>query len=181
MAQPPSGCARRPFLWDTRCRVPLATYPGGRREDRLPEPEGPGAAAPIRSCSRWGLPCRPRCRVRGGLLPHPFTLTPNASGAVCFLWHFPWGRPRRALPGTVFPWSPDFPPRRPKANGAAVRPTGNFRLRERRPGRQGQPCSVRASLSAAFVPRLPTVDRDRRRLSCAPRRRIRACGQGGLP
>ena len=30
--------------------------------------------------------------------------------AVCFLWHFPWGRPRRALPGTVFPWSPDFPP-----------------------------------------------------------------------
>ncbi|GGA46656.1 hypothetical protein GCM10011499_15500 [Pelagibacterium lentulum] len=29
--------------------------------------------------------------------------------AVCFLWHFPWGRPRRALPGTVFSWSPDFP------------------------------------------------------------------------
>jgi hypothetical protein len=27
-----------------------------------------------------------------------------------FLWHFPWGRPRRALPGTVLPWSPDFPP-----------------------------------------------------------------------
>ena len=26
-----------------------------------------------------------------------------------FLWHFPWGRPRRALPGTVSPWSPDFP------------------------------------------------------------------------
>jgi len=31
--------------------------------------------------------------------------------AVYFLLHFPWGRPRRALPGTVFPWSPDFPPR----------------------------------------------------------------------
>ena len=29
---------------------------------------------------------------------------------VCFLLHFPWGHPRRALPGTVFPWSPDFPP-----------------------------------------------------------------------
>jgi len=29
--------------------------------------------------------------------------------AVCFLWHFPWSRPRRELPGTVFPWSPDFP------------------------------------------------------------------------
>ncbi len=31
---------------------------------------------PIRFCSRWGLPCRFRCRSRGGLLPHPFTLTP---------------------------------------------------------------------------------------------------------
>ena len=30
--------------------------------------------------------------------------------AVCFLWHCPWGRPRRPLAGTVFPWSPDFPP-----------------------------------------------------------------------
>ena len=29
---------------------------------------------PIRPCSRWGLPCRPRCRGRGALLPHPFTL-----------------------------------------------------------------------------------------------------------
>jgi hypothetical protein len=70
-------------------------------------------AAPIRSCSRWGLPCRPCCQGRGALLPHPFTLAPGGPGAVCFLWHFPWGRPRRALPGTVFPWSPDFPPSRP--------------------------------------------------------------------
>ena len=31
-------------------------------------------AAPIRSCSRWGLPCRRRCRRRGALLPHRFTL-----------------------------------------------------------------------------------------------------------
>ena len=42
---------------------------------------GPGIASkaravPIRSCSRWGLPCRPCCQRRGGLLPHPFTLTP---------------------------------------------------------------------------------------------------------
>ena len=32
-------------------------------------------AVPIRSCSRWGLPCRLRCRRRGALLPHHFTLT----------------------------------------------------------------------------------------------------------
>ena len=29
--------------------------------------------------------------------------------AVCFLWHYPWGRPRRTLSGAVSPWSPDFP------------------------------------------------------------------------
>jgi len=88
-------------------------------------------AVPIWSCSRWGLPCRPRCRERGAPLPHPFALTgrPGLSArprpAVCFLWHFPWGRPRRALPGTVFPWSPDFPPP-PGRNRAtaAIRPSG---------------------------------------------------------
>src|SRR3569623_1365080 len=32
-------------------------------------------AFPIRSCSRWCLPCRRRCRKRGALLPHLFTLT----------------------------------------------------------------------------------------------------------
>jgi hypothetical protein len=35
----------------------------------------PGRVAPIWSCSRRGLPCRPCCQVRGALLPHPFTLT----------------------------------------------------------------------------------------------------------
>ena len=34
-----------------------------------------GAVVPTWSCSRWGLPCRRRCRRRGALLPHPFTLT----------------------------------------------------------------------------------------------------------
>lgn len=46
--------------------------------------------------------------------------------AVRSLWRFPWGRPRRTLSGTVFPWSPDFPP--PRA-GAAVRPTGEGEMR----------------------------------------------------
>jgi hypothetical protein len=36
--------------------------------------------APIWSCSRRGLPCRPGYPVRGGLLPHPFTLTISANG-----------------------------------------------------------------------------------------------------
>jgi hypothetical protein len=47
----------------------------------------------------------PRCALAAPF--HPYR---RLAPAVCFLWHFPWGRPRRALPGTVFPWSPDFPP-----------------------------------------------------------------------
>lgn len=69
-------------------------------------------ATPIRFCSRWGLPCRLRCRRRGALLPHRFTRA-EMNPAVCFLWHFPWGCPRRTLSGTVIPWSPDFPLRPP--------------------------------------------------------------------
>jgi len=69
-------------------------------------------AVPIRSCSRCGLPCRFRCRTRGALLPHLFTLAAPAfwvGEAVRSLWHCPWGCPRRKLSGTVCRWSPDFP------------------------------------------------------------------------
>src|SRR5947207_3037428 len=89
---------------------------------------------------RRGRPARQRqpkasaaCRSYLVLLPVGFTLPPPLPAARCaltapfhpcrpaglaaphglggvFLWHFPWGRPRRALPGTVLPWSPDFPP-----------------------------------------------------------------------
>jgi hypothetical protein len=44
--------------------------------------------------------------------------------AVCFLWHFPWGRPRRMLSGTVFPWSPDFPHPQPFGSRWCGRPAG---------------------------------------------------------
>jgi hypothetical protein len=38
-------------------------------------------AVPIRSCSRWGLPCRRCCRRRGALLPHHFTLAARCAHA----------------------------------------------------------------------------------------------------
>jgi len=84
-------------------------------------------AAPIRSCSRWGLPCRLRHRRRGALLPHRFTLAPVGwpAGAVSSLWHFPWGRPRRPLAATDNPWSPDFPP--PHACGRKAGSRGSGR------------------------------------------------------
>jgi len=47
--------------------------------------------------------------TRGALLPHPFNIAGPKPLATCFLWHFPWGYPRRTLSGTVGPWSPDFP------------------------------------------------------------------------
>ena len=66
---------RRPFLWDARHRAPRATDPsGGAKARPAPRDRSPMPAAPIWSCSRWGFPCRRRCRRRGALLPHHFTL-----------------------------------------------------------------------------------------------------------
>jgi len=62
-------------------------------------PGGVCRAAPVTSCA---------VRSYRTLSPLPASRGPRQ--AVCFLWHFPWGRPRRTLSGTVFPWSPDFPP-----------------------------------------------------------------------
>ena len=55
----------RPFLLGTDRSVPPATNPGG-------EPEQAQNAAPIRSCTRWGLPCRGRCRRARCALAAPF-------------------------------------------------------------------------------------------------------------
>src|SRR5207253_2105846 len=69
--------------------------PGWRRGNPPDPPVSGGSAIPTWSCSRWGLPCRRRCRRRGALLPHPFTLAAHdrpeetMGSAVCFLWHFP--------------------------------------------------------------------------------------------
>jgi hypothetical protein len=57
-----------------------------KQPTRTTGPDGPEALSPrkrgsrpnvvpIRSCSRWGLPCRFHCWKRGALLPHRFTLT----------------------------------------------------------------------------------------------------------
>jgi len=103
---------RRPFIWGAHCWTPRATNPGCGVDHARRNGEPLRHAAPIRFCSRWGLPCHLCCQRRGALLPHPFTLAAagEPASAVCFLWHFPWGCPRRPLAATVDPWSPDFPP-----------------------------------------------------------------------
>jgi len=109
----------------------------GRRRENTPGPKRP--VPPLFGLAPGGVyRRRRRCRRRGALLPHPFTLTrlrlERLRRAVCFLWHCPWGRPRRALPGTVFPWSPDFP-HPARGRSAAIRPSGNKSLsRGRFPG-----------------------------------------------
>ena len=82
---------------------------------------------PIWSCSMWGLPCLPRYRRSGALLPHLFTLTPRirsgmfsvalsvAPGSPDSFWD-----PRKETKGIqrrprvtwhIALWSSDFPPR----------------------------------------------------------------------
>ena len=130
-----------PFIWDVRCRTPRATDPSGGAEG----PPGGAAnrqatppAAPTWSCSRWGLPCRRRCRRRGALLPHHFTLAahavpcrPRAShgrqgSAVCFCGTFPGVAPAGRYPAPCLRGARTFlPPADRKAGRrAAIRPSG---------------------------------------------------------
>jgi hypothetical protein len=118
----PANGRRRPFLWDARCRAPRATDPSGGAKARLVRRSRPGSE-PVR-----GPPHPPlllglapggvfrAAAVAGGAVRSYRTISPlppdrwfGAGLAVCFLWHCPWGRPRRALPGTAPSWSPDFP------------------------------------------------------------------------
>ena len=89
-----------------------------------------GPAIPTWSCSRWGLPCRRRCRRRGALLPHHFTLAaagPKAAGsAVCFCGTFPRVAPAGRYPAPCFRGARTFLPRLATAK-AAIRPSGAAR------------------------------------------------------
>ena len=85
-------------------------------------------AVPIRSCSRWGLPCRRRCRRRGALLPHRFTLTAankhHTPRRSVFCGTIPGLAPAGCYPAPLVHGARTFPPRQPFGSaGAAVRPT----------------------------------------------------------
>lgn len=122
-----------PFLWDARCRTPHATHPGGCAEARFGR--FPGRATPIRSCSRWGLPCHPRRRGRGALLPHPFTLAhavpPGGGdhGRFAFCGTFPGVAPAGRYPAPCFRGARTFLPPAgfPVAGG---RPSGRLAWRD---------------------------------------------------
>ncbi len=109
--------------------------------------------APIRSCSRWGLPCRRRYRRRGALLPHRFTLAGRRQTRAGGLFSvaLSLGSPPPAVSRHRFPWSPDFPPmlaRKPAS--ATVQPSGRTVMgvppdRVKPPGRNGWPLPAQLS------------------------------------
>jgi hypothetical protein len=131
----------RPFLWDARCRTPLATNPGDWAEDSL---EHKAPRRPYSVLLPVGFTVPPA--IAGGAVRSYRTFSPlPAAGSrrSQSLWHFPWGRPRRTLSGTVSSWSPDFPPR---LRGAAARPTGTAHVGwDGMGGQAGRPTSFVAA------------------------------------
>ena len=100
--------------------------------------------APIRFCSRRGLPCRRRCRRRGALLPHPFTLAGQAFAGgrrFAFCGAVPGVAPAGRYPAPCPHGARTF--LRPKAT--AVRPTGG---RHRAAGGRVKGCDVFARIEA---------------------------------
>ncbi len=112
----PRGWATIPLR--RRLRAASSNQPGQRVETH------PGTAR---------VPCRPYSVLLpvGFTMPLPLPVARCALAApfhrgvaeavaVCSLWHCPWGRPRRALPGTVVSWSPDFPRAAKAARGRPI-------------------------------------------------------------
>jgi len=102
---------------------------GRPARQRQPKPVPP--AAPTWSCSRWGLPCRRRCRRRGALLPHHFTLAARrpegrTGSAVCFCGTFPGVAPAGRYPAPYLRGARTFlpPPGTWPERRAAIRPSG---------------------------------------------------------
>ncbi len=102
-----------------------SNQPGRPDPDKIPAPmlAHDSRTAPIRFCSRWGLPCRRRCRRRGALLPHRFTLTAPARRR----------KRRSVLCGTVPGFAPAGRYPAPLVHGARTFLPGNLSVLPERP------------------------------------------------
>jgi hypothetical protein len=129
-----------------------------------------------------------------GLLPGPrWALTPPfhpypcKHRAVSSLWRFPWGCPRRALPGTVASWSPDFPRRLlPRSSGHPRPARSRWNASSHRPAR---PIRLRPACQARALSSTSASARPSRTSQCAetsasgvaqPVARLGATGHGGV-
>ena len=171
---------RRPFIWDACCQAPRATNPGGGPEDGLDiTPRNrcrrtkARQATPIWSCSRWGLPRPsllpgPRCALTAPF--HPYRDPGRSQNrAVCFLWHCPWGRPRRPLAATVSPGARTFLCACGLAT-SAQRPSGRLarNLRRYRPGSVKRNACRRTLALWVRAPHRPRAPCERLLSSAAP-------------
>ena len=142
----PKTHPRRPFVWGGHCWLPQATNPdgwcGNAPDAKLPRARpslfgfAPGGVYPADDVAAAAVRSY---RTLSSLLPRQVPCVQGThwrglfASAVCFLWHFPWGCPRRPLAATVFPWSPDFPLTQQMAlrtcvTTATARPTGPARI-----------------------------------------------------
>jgi hypothetical protein len=71
-----SGFSRH-FSHGLASRAAIRRLAPARRRCGIPVAIGRAAQPPILPCTGRGFSCRQRCRWRGGLLPHLFTLTPR--------------------------------------------------------------------------------------------------------
>ena len=124
----PAGTPGWSFICDIGYPIPLAANPNVRfrlTPDSLSEADH--LSVPIRPCTGWGLPCRPRHRGRGGLLPHPFTLArygrcPSAGGLLSVALSV--GLPRLGVTQHPVLRCSDFPhPPSISQRNATIRPT----------------------------------------------------------
>jgi hypothetical protein len=77
--------------------------------------------------------------------PLPSDRSPQA---VCSLWRYPWGYPRRALPAAVSTWSPDFPRMPPFGDCTRDRPA----VWRRHPSARGAPMKGQRNSTALVKP-----------------------------
>ena len=142
----PKG-ARRSFIWTGPCGTVLATNPDGSDRRWSYRKQASGASSLFGLAPGGACHAVPVARSAVGSYP---TLSPLPTPAlqrvgekaVCFLWRYPWGRPRRVLPATISPWSPDFPRplTEPRPPGRLAQPqnddragAGQQRMRRRDP------------------------------------------------
>jgi hypothetical protein len=108
----------------------------GRRTENSPETRR-FLAAPIRSCSGWGLPCQSCCQACGALLPHRFTLTEAMPRQFIFCGTFPEVSLAGRYPAPYFRGARTFLPCTLSGLArAAIQPTGDLGVRPRQ--RRGQ-------------------------------------------
>ncbi len=149
------------------------------------QPGSAGAQAALRGCPRarslFGIapggacPAGPVARPAVGFYPtvSPLPAAAPLEGApppaVCSLWRFPWGCPRRALPGTMPAWSPDFPrhPSRGRRGHPAIRAVAQIGMARAavKPGRG--PGSGTGGWAVSPAGSRPGSDRDSPRAAAA--------------